>query len=600
MADYSVRGARWWVVALPTALACIMSANFSSAQTCDSQDSAALLEFKAGFVDRDGVFAGWNGTADCCSWQGVTCELGRVVELKVMAFFSSGSPVRDTAYAGGQVGASLGALTALTQLDIENVRFNGPIPDSLGDLGNLERLKLRQAGLQGLIPESLCNLSKLQVLDLTDNAITGNVPACVTEWTQIAAIRLAANELSGAISENISQLITLVELDLAENGFEGYIPRSLQKLQKLEILSLSANSLNGSIPSALTGLKSLQVVALDHNQLTGGVSSWWYRLENLTQIELNDNQLGGNIYLPGSTEALAPLQKLSLQNNKFGGTIPPELGNFVGAVAIDLSNNQLTGPIPDSLGNNTFGTLLLSNNRLTGGFPLSLARLQTVRLDGNQLDDLTAIGSVPTDGFNVISELGLGENRLAGPWPTWISELVNLSTLDVSSNNISGPIPVALLSSQNLQYSLNASHNPLNIPLPGGVGFVSQLGILDLTATGLTGSLGASFFKSFPLVSSLYLGENALVGDLPFDLPAMLNPSTNILDLSNNFFTGKVPRFFNLEFLMYLDLVGNSFAFGPLLDGSEDEDNEEDDHKVLSRVFLCSMKESGLRVLSWL
>ncbi|KAL2628668.1 hypothetical protein R1flu_013354 [Riccia fluitans] len=573
MAHYSVRSCTWWwFVGLSTLLHVLNNARFTTGQMCAFQDAAALLEFKAGFIDKAGYFSNWNGSTDCCSWQGVTCALGRVVELRINAFFTPGFPIRDTGYAG-HFGATLGDLTALQRLKIENVRFNAEIPQSLGKLLNLEHLKLRGAGLLGTIPECLCNLTKIKILDLTENAISVTLPPCASAWKEITAIRLAANQLSGVIPKVLANLSTLMELDIAENGLVGVIPSNFRELQKLEVLSFSGNALSSYIPSTLTEIKSLRIVALDRNRFTGGISSWWYRLENLTDLRLNDNELSGPMFLPEWTEAFAPLRTLYLQNNKFCGSIPETLGNFQGTLTIDLSNNEFTGTIPESLGNNTYGTLILSDNQLSGGFPLSLTRLQTVRINRNNLDELTAIGSVPTDGFNVISELGLGENRLAGPWPTWITELVNLTSLDISSNNISmdlsgtnitGSIPIALEILKTLDYSLNASHNPLNIPIPCGDDFVANVGILDLTETGLTGTLESCFFRSFPLVSSLYLGENQLGGELPSDMPALLNPTTNILDLSNNRFVGRVPRFSELEFLMYLDLLGNSFQFGPL------------------------------------
>ncbi|KAL3686777.1 hypothetical protein R1sor_013086 [Riccia sorocarpa] len=543
MADIWVGRCRQW---LWTLFVLVSSARLSTGQICALQDSAALLELKAGFIDEAGYFSDWNTSTDCCSWQGVTCDLGRVMELKINAFFTPGFPVRDTAY-GRHVGATLGDLTALQSLNIENVLFNAAIPISLGNLINLEMLKMRGAGLVGDIPESFCSLSKVKILDLTENEIVGTLPSCVSAWEEITVIRLAANQMSGEIPEVLAKLSTVEELDLAENELVGAIPSSLCQLQKLEVLLLSGNALESYIPSTLTQIKSLRVVALNRNQFTGGISSWWYRLENLTDLRLNDNQLSGPLFLPGWTETFAPLKTLFLQNNKFSGSIPETLGNFQGPLTIDLSSNGFTGTIPESLGNNTYGTLILSNNQLTGGFPLSLTRMQTVMANRNSLDVLTGVGSVPTDGFNVINELGLGQNRFAGPWPTWITELVNLTSLDVSGNNITvdlsginvtGGIPIALEILKSLDYSLNASHNPLNIPIPCG-DFVSNVGILDLTDTGLTGTFDSCFFRSFPLVSSLYLGENQLEGELPSDMQGLLNPTTNILDLSNNRFVGK-------------------------------------------------------------
>lgn len=121
-------------------------------------------------------------------------------------------------------------------------------------------------------------------------------------------------------------------------------------------------------------------------------------LKNLILYETN---VSGQI--PRTLGDLSKLEILFLNSNFFNGSIPEELGNAKSLKRMDLSNNKLTGQIPESFANLTeLKSLNLSHNSLSG--PLLAQNLSS---------------SFPT-GF------------------------LNLDTLDVSYNNISGSVPLEL------------------------------------------------------------------------------------------------------------------------------------------------------------
>lgn len=111
---------------------------------CSATDRQTLLEFKSGFVDRDGVFATWNVSTNCCLWSGVACREsdGAVLELALVGTSGSGNQqsYRDASYNGDTtVGASLVWLTHLRKLTIQWVLLDGPIPSQWGEFsGNLK------------------------------------------------------------------------------------------------------------------------------------------------------------------------------------------------------------------------------------------------------------------------------------------------------------------------------------------------------------------------------------------------------------------------------------------------------------------------------
>ena len=104
----------------------------------------------------------------------------------------------------GSIPSSLGNLTNLTFLGLDNNQLTGSIPSSLGNLTNLTHLWLSSNQLTGSIPSSLGNLTNLAYLDLSSNQLTGSIPSSLGNLTNLdltfgAALWLFDNQLSGSI-----------------------------------------------------------------------------------------------------------------------------------------------------------------------------------------------------------------------------------------------------------------------------------------------------------------------------------------------------------------------------------------------------------------
>jgi len=105
--------------------------------------------------------SGWNVTNTPCSWYGVTCSGGHVLEI-------------DLGYYNGTHGNNL----------------TGTIPRELGNLSNLMRLDLYSNKLTGTIPTELVNLSHLTRLDLSYNGLTGSIPSELGNLTNLESLSL--------------------------------------------------------------------------------------------------------------------------------------------------------------------------------------------------------------------------------------------------------------------------------------------------------------------------------------------------------------------------------------------------------------------------
>ncbi|MEN8217501.1 MAG: S8 family serine peptidase, partial [Pseudomonadota bacterium] len=257
---------------------------------------------------------GWLKADKVCSWTGVRCNDGHVLELSLSWNNLTGS-----------IPTELGNLTNLETLELSDNQLTGSIPTELGNLTNLETLDLDFNQLTGSIPTELGNLTNLWELRLSGNQLTGTIPTELGNLTYLWEFYLYDNRLTGTIPTELGNLTYLEVLDLGGNQLTGTIPTELGNLTYLEMLFLSGNQLTGTIPTELGNLTYLEMLFLSGNQLTGSIPTELGNLTYLGQLYLNDNQLCGEI----------PVELKNLSN------IPLPLPIW-GLYFLKLDNNHLT------------------------------------------------------------------------------------------------------------------------------------------------------------------------------------------------------------------------------------------------------------------
>lgn len=191
-------------------------------------DRAALLSLRSAVGGRPLL---WRVTdATPCSWAGVSCESGRVTDLRLP-------------------GASL----------------SGQIPDAIFlNLTRLRTLSLRYNSLTGPVPD-LSPCTNLRSIYLQGNRFNGEIPKSLFSIHDLVRLNLASNNLTGAISGGFNNLTRLRTLFLENNYLTGSIPADL-KLLKVEQLNISNNQLSGSIPKSL---QSFTATSFSGNSLCG-------------------------------------------------------------------------------------------------------------------------------------------------------------------------------------------------------------------------------------------------------------------------------------------------------------------------------------------
>ena len=163
----------------------------------------------------------------------------------------------------------------------------------------------------------------------------------------------------------------------------------------------------------------------------------------VTHLLLFGNGLNGP--LPAQLANLTELEFLLLDGNRLTGCLSDGLAHLRGPSALALPScsraalialyNATDGP------NWSVNTNWLSNRPITdwaGVYTDGFGRVSSLRLSRNGLS-----GPIPAElaGLATLQQLNLGANDLSGPIPAWLGNLAGLELLDLSGNELSGPIP---------------------------------------------------------------------------------------------------------------------------------------------------------------
>ncbi|KAK2651764.1 hypothetical protein Ddye_011620 [Dipteronia dyeriana] len=156
-----------------------------------------------------------------------------------------------------------------------------------------------------------------------------------------------------------------------------------------------------------------------------------------------------------------------------------------------------------------------------------------------------------------VVELNLTNCRLLGQLSHILSNLTGLRYLVLSNNHFYGTIPPELSKLRNLHF-LQLDGNNLRGRIPESFAQFPNLTLLFLLENYLTGTLPASFFANCTSLANIDISYNFFTGKIPGEIgnsPGLWN-----LNLYNNQFTGQVPESLINTSMYSLDLEYNHLS----------------------------------------
>ncbi|KAI3513368.1 hypothetical protein L1887_20699 [Cichorium endivia] len=452
-------------------------------------DKQVLLNLRSFLEEKNKVNQGnynkWDPQSQTpCSWPGISCSGNRVTGISL--------PDNDIA---GNLFGNFSALTELAYLDLSTNTIDGTIPADLGSCRNLKLLNLSHNIIGGEL--NLTGLSNLEILDLSLNRFSGNIMMSIPRFCNgLAVANLSTNYFTGEITSSMDVCPKLEYVDVSSNYLTGNLSFGIHRFKEF---SVSENLLNGTLPAWIFREScSLEALDISGNALSGGIPKEISNCKNLTILDLSGNHFTGKI--PTEIGLITKLEELLLGNNSLSREIPESLLALSNLKYLDLSRNKFAGDIQEIFGQFTqVKNLLLHANGYTGGLNSSgILRLQN------------------------ISRLDLSFNNLSGPLPAEISQMASLRYLILAQNNFSGRLPSEFGNLRQLQ-ALDLSNNNLNGSIPPSFGQLTSLLWLMLANNSLTGQIPPELGNCSSLLW-LNLADNQLSGPIS---PALTNIGKN-------------------------------------------------------------------------
>ncbi|XVF43414.1 hypothetical protein PTKIN_Ptkin02bG0038200 [Pterospermum kingtungense] len=629
-----------WVMVLVLGL--LLQAQLLESQnfTCNPKDWSALQDFMGNLTTK---LEGWttNSSADCCDWEGITCDpqsSGRVIKLELSRKRLSGRLSDSLAgldqlktlnlshnFLKDSLPLSLFHMPNLELLDLSFNEFSGPIPESI-NLPSVQVLEISSNSLNGSLPSHICvNSTRIRVLGLADNYLSGNIMPGLGACSSLEQLCLGMNGLTGGITEDIFQLQNLNLLGLQQNNFGGKLSPGIATLSKLVRLDISANNFSGEIPDVFSQLENFQCLVAHSNQFSGRIPSSLASSPTISLLNLRNNSLEGSIDL--NCSAMVNLSSLDLGSNRFTGPLPVNLPLCKQLKTVNLARSSFSGQIPESFKEfHSLSYLSLSNSSLHN---LSSAlqilqhcrNLTTLVLTLNFPDE--TLPDDPNLHFEKLKVLVIANCRLKGSMPQWLRNITTLQLLDLSWNHLAGTIPQWFGSYRDLFYldlsnnsftgeipksltelpSLIHGNGPLEEPSPDFPFFMRRnehgkgLQYNQVWSFPPTLQLGHNFLSGpiwpeFGNLKKLHVFDlkfNNLSGPIPENLSGMT--SLEILDLSHNDLSGTIPSSLqNLSFLSIFNVAYNQL-YGRIPSGGQFQtflnSSFEGNNLCGSHWFLC-------------
>eukprot|EP00742_Colponemidia_sp_Colp-10_P010981 GILJ01012129.1.p1 GENE.GILJ01012129.1~~GILJ01012129.1.p1 ORF type:complete len:710 (+),score=124.52 GILJ01012129.1:74-2203(+) len=434
---------------------------------------------------------------------------------------------------------SFSSCTSLVELNLQGNALR-EIPFDVGQLRALESLNLRQNQLQGL-PDSLCLCEHLRRLSLASNQLT-SLPQHIGNLSRLEELDIGQNKLQ-LLPDSVELLQNLVQLDARENQFRIFyiIPASkvldslilsfngliavdnLHHAPNLSVLDLKNNKIE-NFPQSILDLKALKTLDLSNNDLSD-LPAELGLVKSLVRLTLDGNPMRSirRPVVAGGTETIKKYLRTRLpeavEDTQSGSS-------SMSTASSQLSYGHLETFVREAA---TTGELHLNGQSLTD-LPVWLSDLRDLSLLDVSNNSIVALSS-HVSSLQKLKTLAAHHNEISLV-PLDILSLELLTSLDLSANKLQRFLPDAdLVNRLNQLQILKLSSNQLR-SFPAEVTNIKSLVELHLDFTGLTTVEELVSNGPMPKLSVLNLNNNRLT-TIPAAVPSIM-PSLTFLGISNN------------------------------------------------------------------
>mmetsp|Transcript_12453 Transcript_12453/g.25463 ORF Transcript_12453/g.25463 Transcript_12453/m.25463 type:complete len:470 (+) Transcript_12453:235-1644(+) len=336
-------------------------------------------------------------------WWGVVVEEGRVTGLE---WLEEGLP--------GTIPSEIGALSALTHLNLNNNKLNGAIPSTIGALSSLTYLDLRHNSLSGTVPYSLSNLTNLKNLSLSINNLSNSLNRVLDTKQEIQEyfIYLWRNPTIQLLNygmaitkkrqDSLSTTTTSTGAAPASPPHPFFVFLAAHEHTLTDIILSFLDPLyccNKDRTALLKCWKSLGGAKDELRQGYGDDVVRWKGVKEVKDgrvVKVDWGMMGLKGNLPSEIGELDGLRILFLFNNEIS-SIPSEIGKLTSLTELELWGNHLAN-LPREVGNlHSLTNLYLHYNRLSV-LPSTLANLTNLSTITLRNNNFTI--DVPSDIFS--------------------------------------------------------------------------------------------------------------------------------------------------------------------------------------------------------
>jgi hypothetical protein len=480
---------------LISTLIIFLAISFNSSAQVNTGDSLALVDLYNSTNGPGWIHADNWLTAPVSTWYGVAVSGNRVTVLQMVGNSLNGS-----------IPSSLGNLNNLSTCIFSNNQLSGSIPSSLGNLSNLRQLYLDQNNLSGPIPASLGSIPNLYDLYLQINSLSGSLPSALGNLNHLAHLVLSVNNLTGTIPSSFANLTSLSLFDVSFNSLEGDL--SVLVNFSLSGLGVAHNHFSGPVPPLVINFVNGAFLADNRFTFDGLENPAWrnssasYSPQADIPIKTTGNILsvsaGGS---PSATTYTWYLNGIQIASKIGDSTLTKtSAGVYMVKITNSLANKLIlygidttSGISKDSLAlvdlyNSTNGPGWQNNTNWLSAYPLDT--WYGVTLDANT---------------HRLIRLSLNANRMAGPIPVSIGNLLDATFIDFSINGLTDTLPATLNNLIKLD-----TVNLLGGYLTGKIPFTTApLQLLDVSVNKFNFTALEDVVAKYPIVK--------YVSQMPFD-----------------------------------------------------------------------------------